>query len=168
MTTNICPKCNHEIERLSKGKKCPSCKATLERIDNYYVLESEKRIPETLLQSYEMNVSRVCPGLNFKYFQKGRVRAAQLAYAANFFLKTKEFLLSQPETISATPESFSLMVMAEIMTDDFSRRTQSMHGLEKFILNACKNVYLSKLNEKRETALYHSIDLSPAFDVMQL
>jgi hypothetical protein len=159
---NICPKCQSKFSRLAKGK-CPSCRTGLTRIEGLLVLESEKRIPELLLQNYELNVSRV--RRQTFYFNRGKERAAQLSYAVNFFNKTKEFLSKQATPISATPESFAFMVMAEIMTDQFCRTTVSIHGLNNFIANACSAVHQSKVAEQKQKALSHSIDLTPKFEV---
>lgn len=142
---------------------CPLCKVSLKKVEGTYLLSSEARIPELLLQNYEINASNV-KGVCFS-FTRGKERAAQLAYAVNFFQKTKEWLHKQPTSIKATPESFALMVLAEIMTQSFSKSTRSMYGLNGFINNACTEVYTTKIKEQEQSVLYHSLDLSPAFEV---
>jgi hypothetical protein len=145
---------------------CPLCKASLKRIEGLLVLESEKRLPELLLQNYELNVSRVRK--ETYYFPKGKIRAAQLNYAINFLNKTKEYLSKQPTSIPLTTEHFALMVMAEIMSDQFCKATVSMRGLNNFIPAACSAVYQSKIQEQQNKALSYSIDLSPTFSVLEL
>lgn len=162
MKIHICPKCKSEFQRVTKGA-CPLCKTSLKKVEGTFLLESEARIPELLLQNYEINASNA-KGVCFS-FTRGKERSAQLVYAVNFFQKTREWLGKQSTPIKATPESFALMVLAEIMTPSFSKSTHSIRGLNSFINNACTEVYTTKVAEQEKTVLYHSLDLSPSFEV---
>ena len=162
MKNHICPKCHGEFQRMSKSG-CALWRVSLKKVEGTFLLESEARIPELLLQNYEMNVSNA-RGEYFS-FTRGKVRAAQLSYTILFFQRAKEYLLRQPTSIKATAESFSFMVLAEIMTPEFSKRTQSVRGLNHFFDNACSAVYQTKIKEQQQSILHHSIDLSPSFEV---